>query len=125
MTSIRLVIFLSIITRIICTRSQISTLVTEVIRDFHESQTDELDFVIYGSEYRSVNRVKSIAGFKKINIAPIKLKRISDENSESEIVHSALLIFDTLKSYQRFNNRSALANLYMTNINFVVYILDM
>lgn len=108
-----------------CMGHLISLAINQIFRDFYLSQNIRFDVFIYRNETNDVNEiVNGFVNAKPGEILPFKIFCVRDENAVINISQSAILMFDSFRSYQNFSLRTFLNNSYPIDFNFLVYIRD-
>lgn len=106
-------------------RSLVSSAVTEIIREFNMLKAERFDFIIYETTKGILSGiVNEIVKANAQNGFPIHLTQVRESKDEIGIKHSAVIFFDTSKSFKKLHERAALKNDGAMDFYFLVYIHD-
>jgi hypothetical protein len=92
--------------------------IQQVIRDFYANHSSGFDVIFYGKVMEKIGDVVNKV-LRKVQVPVEVMKYI---RGEASIYQSAILLFDTLKSYEYFHVRSYLRNKSPKDIKILVYI---
>lgn len=117
------ILVLSSVTNILCYTKLISCAISEIIRHYYVERSEKFDFIVYGSKTEDL--IKITNHIMKVNsgaLEPTKMIHLSEQDEEFEVEQSAVLLFDSMKSYHEFHTRVFLVNEYPKDFSFLVYI---
>jgi hypothetical protein len=92
-----------------------------IIRDFYVKNSENFDFIIHGS--RTKGLLKVVGDVAKLTETP-SIIQVVDEKSPVKVDRSAIFLFGTYESYNKFHDRLALSNKYPKEVYFFVYIAE-
>jgi hypothetical protein len=102
----------------------VSSALTKVIREFYVVRSEHFDIMIYGRDKRFLNELVNDIAKGQSEKFPFKIVNVRESEDTIEINQSAILMFDTLDSYQEFHQKAILTNEYPKEFNFLVYIVE-
>lgn len=110
--------------KVFCSRSLVPNAMSHIVRDFYVEKSVQFDFIIYGKYTKFMMDVVSDVGKLTFDEKiPSKVIAVTEGAEDINIEQSAVLLFDTLKSYHDFHDRAVLINRYSKQFHFLVYIL--
>lgn len=105
------------------TQNLIPFAMREIIRDFYVNQSESFDFIIYGNQSEKIGQfVTDIIKVKSGDVFAYKLIQVKEGKEEFLVYRSAILFFDSIKSYQDFHARALLGTEHFFKL--LVYIID-
>lgn len=108
----------SFVIRLKFSEASVATSMSQIITNFYDNQKENIEIVILGKETEKLSEI--------VNDVVKTTKTISTIRKVGEnrmiLNQSAVLLFDSLKSYQDFHNKSVLGNVYPREFNILVYI---
>lgn len=106
--------------------SSVSLAISQIISDFYVTRSVRFDFIIYEPKAKNLSKVLSeLTVVKAGDEYTFKLMQVRAEKSVIEINNSAVMLFDTLRSYQDFHRRVSLTNMFSKQLHFLIYISDL
>jgi hypothetical protein len=105
-----------------CEKSLASLAISQIIRDFFVKNSDNFDFIIYGS--RTKELLKIVGDVVKLTETLSTVIQVKNGKSKIKVDRSSVMMFDTYKSYQDFHERAVLYETYPREFHFLVYIAE-
>jgi hypothetical protein len=106
-----------------CTQNVVPFAIREIICNFFVNQSESFDFIIHGNQSHKVGQlINDILKVKSGDAFAYKLIQVKQGKEEVQVHQSAVLLFDTLQSYQDFHARAVLGKELI--YKFLVHIID-
>jgi hypothetical protein len=102
----------------------ISAALSKIIKNFYANQSEAFDVIVYNSKKdKKLNDILDEI-LRLSGIFPYQMIEESHTSDEIPIDRSAVLLFDTVQSYQEFHQRAFFSNSFHKQFFFMVYILN-
>lgn len=102
-----------------CSKDATASSISQIVQEFYSKQSESFSFIVYGIKTRYLaDLIDKIQSRNKMP-ASVQVKRFGEN---VQVKESAVLMFDTVRSYQEFHDRSVLSNQFEKDFHFLVYV---
>lgn len=103
----------------------IPSAVSQVIRKFYNKRSERFDLIICDSQESELSEIVNRVARKNFDVAQaLQIKKVRVNETRNRINQSAVLMFDSVESYQEFHKKVEITNEYWKEFHFLVYIHD-